>query len=33
MRLTTGGIRELHWHQAAEWAIMTYGNEAFSRPG
>jgi oxalate decarboxylase len=26
MRLTTGGIRELHWHQAAEWAIMTYGN-------
>jgi oxalate decarboxylase len=26
MRLTAGGIRELHWHQAAEWAIMTYGN-------
>jgi oxalate decarboxylase len=26
MRLTSGGIRELHWHQAAEWAIMTYGN-------
>jgi len=26
MRLTTGGIRELHWHQAAEWAIMTYGS-------
>src|ERR1700756_5169987 len=25
MRLTPGGIRELHWHQAAEWAIMTYG--------
>jgi oxalate decarboxylase len=25
MRLTVGGIRELHWHQAAEWAIMTYG--------
>jgi oxalate decarboxylase len=23
MRLTAGGIRELHWHQAAEWAIMT----------
>src|SRR3984893_10576264 len=22
MRLTAGGIRELHWHQAAEWAIM-----------
>ena len=26
MRLTAGGIRELHWHQAAEWAIMTHGN-------
>jgi oxalate decarboxylase len=26
MRLSAGGIRELHWHQAAEWAIMTYGN-------
>jgi oxalate decarboxylase len=26
MRLTAGGIRELHWHQATEWAIMTYGN-------
>src|SRR5919106_1189620 len=26
MRLTAGGIRELHWHLAAEWAIMTYGN-------
>jgi oxalate decarboxylase len=26
MRLTSGGIRELHWHQAAEWAIMTYGS-------
>jgi oxalate decarboxylase len=25
MRLTAGGIRELHWHQAAEWAYMTYG--------
>ncbi|MGX9425084.1 MULTISPECIES: oxalate decarboxylase family bicupin [Bradyrhizobium] len=25
MRLAAGGIRELHWHQAAEWAIMTYG--------
>ena len=20
MRLTAGGVRELHWHQAAEWA-------------
>src|SRR5882757_7186417 len=26
MRLASGGIRELHWHQAAEWAFMTYGN-------
>src|ERR1700726_2606615 len=26
MRLTAGGIRELHWHQDAEWAIMTYGS-------
>jgi oxalate decarboxylase len=26
MRLGAGGIRELHWHQAAEWAVMTYGN-------
>jgi oxalate decarboxylase len=26
MRLTAGGIRELHWHLAAEWAYMTYGN-------
>jgi len=26
MRLTAGGIRELHWHAAAEWAIMLTGN-------
>lgn len=26
MRLTAGGIRELHWHAAAEWAIMLSGN-------
>ena len=26
MRLTAGGIRELHWHTAAEWALMLYGN-------
>jgi oxalate decarboxylase len=26
MRLTTGGIREMHWHQFAEWAYMTYGS-------
>ena len=25
MRLDTGGIRELHWHQQAEWAIMLDG--------
>jgi oxalate decarboxylase len=24
MRLGAGGIRELHWHQAAEWGFMTY---------
>jgi oxalate decarboxylase len=22
MRLNAGGVRELHWHTAAEWAIM-----------
>jgi oxalate decarboxylase len=38
MRLTAGGIRELHWHQASEWAIMTYGScrvtvlDAMGRP-
>jgi oxalate decarboxylase len=26
MRLTAGGIRELHWHTASEWAFMLYGN-------
>ena len=26
MRLTAGGIRELHWHNAAEWALMLSGN-------
>src|SRR6202011_118844 len=25
MRLTRGGIREMHWHQAAEWAFVTKG--------
>jgi oxalate decarboxylase len=25
MRLTAGGVRELHWHSANEWAIMLYG--------
>lgn len=26
MRLPKGAVRELHWHRAAEWAFMTYGN-------
>ena len=26
MRLTAGGVRELHWHVSAEWAYMIYGN-------
>jgi len=25
MRLTAGGVRDLHWHTAAEWAFMLYG--------
>ena len=25
MRLTAGGIRELHWHEAGEWALMLNG--------
>ncbi|WP_343614752.1 cupin domain-containing protein [Novosphingobium sp.] len=25
MRLGPGGVRELHWHQQAEWAVMTDG--------
>src|SRR5258708_1466932 len=25
MRLTAGGVRELHWHTAGEWAIMLHG--------
>jgi len=25
MRLNAGGVRELHWHTSAEWAIMLYG--------
>jgi oxalate decarboxylase len=25
MRLSAGGIREMHWHQQAEWAIMLDG--------
>ena len=26
MRLNAGGVRELHWHTAAEWAFMLYGS-------
>ncbi len=26
MRLTAGGVRELHWHVTAEWSLMLYGN-------
>jgi len=26
MRLNAGGVRELRWHTAAEWAIMLYGS-------
>ncbi len=25
MRLTPGGVRELHWHQQAEWSYMIWG--------
>ncbi|MDQ2802248.1 MAG: cupin domain-containing protein [Pseudomonadota bacterium] len=25
MRLTAGGIREMHWHKPAEWAFVLYG--------
>src|SRR5438270_4563403 len=25
MRLTAGGVRELHWHTSAEWSLMLYG--------
>lgn len=25
MRLAAGGVREMHWHLAAEWAFMSYG--------
>lgn len=26
MRLTVGGVREMHWHTTAEWAYMIAGN-------
>jgi oxalate decarboxylase len=25
MRLNAGGVRELHWHKASEWAYLLYG--------
>ena len=25
MRLSAGGVREMHWHQQAEWAVMVSG--------
>lgn len=30
MRLTAGSFRELHWHEADEWAYMLYGNARVS---
>lgn len=36
MRLLSGAIRELHWHQANEWALMLYGHAritAFDQEG
>ncbi|MFP5205209.1 MAG: cupin domain-containing protein [Acidobacteriota bacterium] len=30
MRLAAGGFRELHWHTAAEWAMMLYGSARIS---
>src|ERR1700739_4242780 len=29
MRLNAGGVRELHWYKAAEWAYMFFGKEDF----
>jgi oxalate decarboxylase len=26
MRLNAGGVRELHWHKASEWAYLLYGS-------
>ena len=31
MRLNAGGVRELHWHKAAEWAYMLYGTRPHHR--
>src|SRR5262245_44439183 len=32
MRLTAGGMRELPWHQAAEWAAISYGRSRVPGP-
>src|SRR5213596_3219973 len=31
MRLTAGGVRELHWHTANEWAIILIGTARIPR--
>jgi oxalate decarboxylase len=33
MRLTAGGVRELHWHTAAEWAFVLYGTARITAVG
>jgi oxalate decarboxylase len=33
MRLNAGGVRELHWHKAAEWAYMLYGTARITAVG
>jgi oxalate decarboxylase len=33
MRLNRGGVRELHWHKAAEWAYMLYGKARITGVG
>ena len=33
MRLTAGGVRELHWHAADEWALMLDGKDSGPRAG
>jgi oxalate decarboxylase len=33
MRLNAGGVRELHWHKAAEWAYMLYPYHGHRFPG
>src|SRR5260370_37248754 len=33
MRLISGGIRELHWHVASEWALVVYGSARITAGG